>query len=97
MAIPQDNGSADVESDSEENRPTSGLGAKVSRQDSLARFLERRPLREAQQVKKMFASKSHEVRAKERSQIEHRLERQLSQRPTQTELQEKNILLRKFF
>lgn len=68
------------------------LAAKVHRQDSLARFLERRPVRQELINKNILPTRSESDRMHERERIGHALQRRLSQRPTMEELQDKNIL-----
>lgn len=58
----------------------------------LAGFLERRPSHQDLLAKNILSGRTPQMRAELRAKIEVSLERQLSQRPTPGELEQKNIL-----
>ncbi|KAK2194178.1 hypothetical protein NP493_2g20075 [Ridgeia piscesae] len=70
------------------------LAAKVSRQDSLARFLSSRPARQNLVDLNIIPTRTEQQRLEDRQRIESKLTRRLSLRPTPEELQAKNILHR---
>ena len=70
------------------------LIARIQRQDSLARFLNNRPIRQELIDRNILPMKSEREMQDERNIIGIRLNRRLSLRPTPEELEDKNILHR---
>jgi len=70
---------------------TSSLAAKVQRIDSLSRFLNNRP-KINELIDKNILLKPESERRVDRSEIEIKLDRKLSLRPTPKELEQRNIL-----
>ncbi len=99
-----DTDSSDYESDSEstcgcgneeggdEGGMGGGLAARVQRIDSLSRFLNNRPKMNELIEKNIMPTKPESERRVDRSEIEIKLERKLSLRPTPRELEQRNIL-----
>lgn len=73
----------------EENSPKFG-GSRIQRNDSLAKLLRERPHMQELQEKGIYTNE--EQRKVEREEIEIKLDRKLSLRPTPKELEERNIL-----
>jgi len=84
---------ASDESD-EDDQSTTALSARVQRQDSLARFLSRRPPPQELVQRNIIPSDPEEVRLEVRQQIGAKLNRRLSLRPSAEELEERHILLK---
>ncbi|KAF5909154.1 phosphatase and actin regulator 4A-like isoform X8, partial [Clarias magur] len=86
----------DEEDDDEEDEevPTTGLAGKVKRKDTLALKLEKQQEREEKQGQDVVW-KNREQWEEMRNKIGSALTRRLSQRPTQQELEQRNILLAK--
>lgn len=96
----QDTDSSDYDTDSEscsehpnsnENNTSSSLANRVQRIDSLSRFLKDRP-KMNELVAKNIIKEPESLRRVNRSEIENKLDRKLSLRPTPKELEQRNIL-----
>jgi hypothetical protein len=72
-----------------------GLGAKVVRNDSLAKFLSTGRQRREQQDRNILPQRTEAERQEFRQTIGTQLNRRLSQRPTAKELEDKHILLQR--
>jgi len=77
---------------SDESGMGGGLAARVQRIDSLSRFLNNRPKMNELIEKNIMPTKPESERRVDRSEIEIKLERKLSLRPTPRELEQRNIL-----
>ena len=75
--------------DTNDENNQNGVGPRVQRNDSLARFLRDRPHLQELQDKNIYPNEQRKV---EREEIEIKLDRKLSLRPTPKELEERNIL-----
>jgi phosphatase and actin regulator 4 len=82
------------ESDEDEGSQSSSLSSRVQRQDSLARFLSRRPQQQELVQRNIIPVNSEEDRLEARQQIGAKLNRRLSLRPSPVELEERHILLK---
>lgn len=72
------------------------LAAKIARKDSLDRLLRNRPSMKEMYDRNILPSKTQQERTETRESISQRLERRLSFRPMQSELEQRNILKRTF-
>jgi hypothetical protein len=93
----QDSDSSDYDTNSEcsneeEEAVTCGLAAKVQRIDSLSRFLRERPDVSELVDRNILRPADETERKVNRSEIEIKLDRKLSLRPTPRELEQRNIL-----
>ncbi|XP_058260412.1 phosphatase and actin regulator 4A isoform X6 [Hemibagrus wyckioides] len=85
----------DDEEDDDEEVPMTGLAGKVKRKDTLALKLEKQQEKEEKQGQENSSWKNWEQWEAMRNKIGTTLTRRLSQRPTQQELEQRNILLAK--
>ncbi|CAH1772243.1 unnamed protein product [Owenia fusiformis] len=87
-----DDGEIKYRDEDDDDAPMSSLAAKVSRQDSLARFLSQRPAMKELQDRNIIPQKSDTEKEDIKKKIGSTLTRRLSLRPTLEELEQRNIL-----